>query len=343
MECIQRVFSASASAWEEQQRLWVDMVQLALISSEPPACQHHHRILAKISSLDSATVSAVRSGDLTVATKRKYSADSDKTKGGPGDVNRSIAKAKRRQLDIPVDKEGRPIMPLKIGNSLTIHCLGEVIHDIPAFHSDKYIWPVGYKASRSYMSLLNPLKRTEYLCEIKYGERRPVFQVTPMDCPDQALTAHSASGVWSKLIKKLNDVRTEAQGKRTMTTISGPEYYGLSLPQIRRLIWELPNAMLCLPKEKAPPPNTTVPEQDEAQGDLEADISRGGDGGDVSLMDTSQDDLQLTLGPTEPAAESLAQVDQMSVYRRYWSAIHRGVGRPLEFEGRTRCKALYER
>ena len=38
----------------------------------------------------------------------------------------------------------------------------------------------------------------------------------------------------------MNEIKTEESGRKMMTTVSGPEYFGLAAPEIRKLIQVCP-------------------------------------------------------------------------------------------------------
>lgn len=79
----------------------------------------------------------------------------------------------------------RPLLPLHLGQVVTILSLGRVRGDKEAFHSDKYIWPIGYTSMRQFTSLISnePDKKCDYKCEILDGGGKPLFRVTPSDAP----------------------------------------------------------------------------------------------------------------------------------------------------------------
>ena len=85
------------------------------------------------------------------------------------------------------DASSRPLLPLQLGQVVTIHSLGQVRSGTGAesFHSDKYIWPIGYRAVRQFWSLISnePDKKCEYTCEILDGGGKPLLRVTPSDAP----------------------------------------------------------------------------------------------------------------------------------------------------------------
>lgn len=50
-------------------------------------------------------------------------------------------------MDITLDKEGNPIFPF-VAKGVTIETLGQVVPGL-SFHSEKYIFPVGYVAPQT--------------------------------------------------------------------------------------------------------------------------------------------------------------------------------------------------
>lgn len=50
----------------------------------------------------------------------------------------------------------------------------QVVFDRPAFHSERYIWPVGFQSMRSYPSMTDPTQRCFYSCRILDGGEAPI-------------------------------------------------------------------------------------------------------------------------------------------------------------------------
>lgn len=71
----------------------------------------------------------------------------------------------RKVLHVDRDEHGNVKLPVTIG-ILTILDIGHVVWDREAFHNERYIWPVGYRASRSYNSMIDPHQQTIYTCSI---------------------------------------------------------------------------------------------------------------------------------------------------------------------------------
>ncbi|KAI8074088.1 F/Y rich C-terminus-domain-containing protein [Gongronella butleri] len=142
--------------------------------------------------------------------------------------------------DVELNDDGSAKMPIKLGG-LEVLSLGTIQHDKKGFHSDRYIFPLGYESRRTYMSTLNPDEQTVYTCKIEQGPNGPKFTVVGDDTPDTIVEGKSATNVWTTVIRKVNDKRD----RMTRNAISGPEYYGLSHPVVRAQIERMENADKC--------------------------------------------------------------------------------------------------
>lgn len=142
---------------------------------------------------------------------------------------------------IPFDAEGNPVLPVSL-NMVTLHELGTIVHDRPAYHTRRYILPVGFHTSRTYLSCLDPNEGLiTYHSVILDNGPTPLYQVYPEGHPESAFTSASSTGVWNAVAKASAQIR----GKDSAPAISGPDYFGLSNPTISMLIERLPNANLC--------------------------------------------------------------------------------------------------
>ncbi|CAB4015727.1 Transforming growth factor beta regulator 1, partial [Paramuricea clavata] len=81
---------------------------------------------------------------------------------------------KRKVQPIPVDAKGKPVFPIVLGG-LTVHSLGDIVCDRPGFHSERYIWPVGFCSSRYYPSMKTPDMKCIYTCKILDGGYGPTI------------------------------------------------------------------------------------------------------------------------------------------------------------------------
>ncbi|KAG9289749.1 hypothetical protein G9A89_014484 [Geosiphon pyriformis] len=139
------------------------------------------------------------------------------------------------------DKHENYILPVQIGSILTVISLGKIIYDRDTFHNDRYIWPVGYEVRRSYNSMINPDSLTMYTCKIEDGGDGPRFVIEADDQPDEPITAKTATGAWTNIVRTANAIRH----RNHSNAASGPDYFGFSQATIRKMIQDLPNASKC--------------------------------------------------------------------------------------------------
>ncbi|GAN05940.1 conserved hypothetical protein [Mucor ambiguus] len=153
-------------------------------------------------------------------------------------INRNKFKTRRVQ-PIQRDQRGSPILPLQIG-VLTVTNLGKIVTDRDAFHNERYIFPVGYTVQRVYPSMVNPTNNTLITSTIidGGGEAGPKFQVVAADQPDKPIVANSATGAWTVVVRKANEIRQRDHSN----SASGPDYFGLRHPTIAKMIQDLPGA-----------------------------------------------------------------------------------------------------
>jgi hypothetical protein len=180
----------------------------------------------------------------------------------PAKKRRTGANGRGRNVDIHRDSSDNIVFPIKIGVATLIEALG-TINPKPNFHSEKYIWPIGFKSTREFTSTKNIEERCMYTCEIIDGGDKPIFKVTPADDPETPSEASSASQAWKQILMRINERKPE-QAKRT--SVSGPEYFGFGFPAIADLIAKLPNAEKCT-KYKGPDAVERPGKKEDEEGD----------------------------------------------------------------------------
>lgn len=136
--------------------------------------------------------------------------------------------------------DGRPKLPMQIG-ILTLHSLGDIVYNRRDFHNERYIFPVGYKVTRMYHSMINANEQVLYTCWISDGGDGPRFHIDAADQPDKKIIAGTATGAWTAVVKEANNIRARDHSN----SASGPDYFGFSQTLIRKLIQELPNVDKC--------------------------------------------------------------------------------------------------
>ncbi|KAL9552949.1 hypothetical protein MBANPS3_003532 [Mucor bainieri] len=153
-------------------------------------------------------------------------------------INKSKVKTRRVQ-PIQRDQHGNPVLPLQIG-VLTVTHLGQIVTDREEFHNERYIFPVGYTVQRVYPSMVDPSKSTLITATIVDGggEAGPKFQLVAADQPNEPIVANSATGAWTVVVRKANEIRQRDHSN----SASGPDYFGLKHPTIAKMIQDLPGA-----------------------------------------------------------------------------------------------------
>ncbi|GAA5956667.1 hypothetical protein JCM3765_005697 [Sporobolomyces pararoseus] len=138
---------------------------------------------------------------------------------------------------VPRNSDGTPRLPLAAG-IMTLTNLG-VVSNQEGFHTERYIFPIGYEAIRRYPSMVNKTADVEYTCRIvDGGQGGPRFELHPADQPGNVIHAQTPTGAWSQVVKAANKLRE----RNHSNSVSGPDYYGLSNNLVKALIQELPGA-----------------------------------------------------------------------------------------------------
>lgn len=151
-------------------------------------------------------------------------------------INRINVKTRRVQ-PIERDESGNPKLPQQIG-VLTVLNLGKIKTDRETFHNERYIFPVGYTVRRTYPSMIDPHNNTIITSTILDGGDGPRFHVLAADQPSDPIVANSATGAWTVVVKKSNEIRHREHSN----SASGPDYYGFKHPTIAKMIQDLPGA-----------------------------------------------------------------------------------------------------
>ncbi|KAI7884833.1 hypothetical protein K492DRAFT_157982 [Lichtheimia hyalospora FSU 10163] len=143
----------------------------------------------------------------------------------------------RRVQPVERDEQGNVKLPQQIG-VLTVVSLGKIVHDRDTFHNERYIFPVGFTVQRTYPSMIDPKNNTVVVSTILDGGDGPLFHVTAHDMPNQPIIANSATGAWTVVVRRSNEIRHREHSN----SASGPDYYGFKHPTIAKLIQDLPGA-----------------------------------------------------------------------------------------------------
>jgi superfamily II DNA or RNA helicase len=191
-------------------------------------------------------------------------------------------RAAARAAEPPRDEQGNVILPLYFG-AMALLSLGTVVTDRPEFHTDRYVYPVGFRTSREFLSMKNPGERTLYTSEIvDEGGPKPVFQVTPSDDPSTVIRAPSSSAAWKAVLMAVNALRSRSMGKTYTSSVSGPEYFGFAHPVVCRLLSTLPGVEQC---SRYAPMSANQPPAKRARSQRRRSLLAGDDNGDDAADD----------------------------------------------------------
>lgn len=125
--------------------------------------------------------------------------------------------------------------------SLTVHSFGEIEQTRDGFHSEKYLTPVGYTATRIFWSALEPKTRTVYVLKIARDQSGgPLFTVTAADQPSKPITGKTANEVYSSLVSRVHRVnnnyfsRGNVYSKLPVRRKTNKKTFGLNGAQVSR-------------------------------------------------------------------------------------------------------------
>ncbi|KDQ62782.1 hypothetical protein JAAARDRAFT_54664 [Jaapia argillacea MUCL 33604] len=137
---------------------------------------------------------------------------------------------------VPRDRKGKPLLPLNVG-IMTIINLGEICLR-EHFHTERYIFPVGYEVARRYASTVDPNNDVVYNCTILDGGDGPKFQIIPSDAPSRPFVSGTPTGAWAAVVKQANHIRN----RQHSNSVSGPDFFGLGQNTVKHLLQELEGA-----------------------------------------------------------------------------------------------------
>ena len=154
------------------------------------------------------------------------------------DENGQVAKVMSQGIDSQI---------LRIG-SLTFANVGQLLpHQLHAFHTQDYIYPIGYKVIRYYWSMIEVNKRCPYICTIGDSNNKPEFKVTTNVLNDKGeeeektFSDASARGVWLQILNLLEKKRREQNLTKIFPRhLTGEDLFGLNEPNIIKVLESLP-------------------------------------------------------------------------------------------------------
>ncbi|KAG2176222.1 hypothetical protein INT43_005456 [Umbelopsis isabellina] len=146
----------------------------------------------------------------------------------------------RYYYEMERDQNGQPILPVEI-DSWTVLNLGVIDSDRPAFHTARYIYPIGYTIKKWYRSMVDAKRDTQYTCRIVDGGEEPRFQVIADDNRGTVFEGRTPTTVWTEVVRKAFAIRNLDYQHSPV----GPEFFGLRKNAIAKMIQDLANANKC--------------------------------------------------------------------------------------------------
>lgn len=124
--------------------------------------------------------------------------------------------------------------------SLVVHSVGRIEQDIDGFHSEQYITPPGYTATRIFWSYQAPKRRTVYVIKVDKEGTRPVFTIVAADASGTPITCKSMFDAYATLIDRVRQRNAFSLGSNfshlpRMRT-KEDRVYGLNAPQVSKCV-----------------------------------------------------------------------------------------------------------
>ena len=153
--------------------------------------------------------------------------------------------------------------------ALLVHTFGEIEQSRDGFHTEDYIMPVGYTATRIFWSTVKAKERTVYVLKIeKLASGNPLFSITPGDDPMNKIKAPSASKAYKFLMDRVLDANasefshgdlysklpTKRRSAKKFFGLNGPQFFGFGLNQVCKAIEALPGTEAVVTKLNASSP-----------------------------------------------------------------------------------------
>ena len=119
---------------------------------------------------------------------------------------------------------------------LVVHSLGTIEQDRDGFHSEKYITPPGYTATRIFWSYQAPRKRTVYVLKVDREGTKAIFSIIAADDPSTAIRSRSMFDAYESLVNRVRRQNPMAKENEwteiTRAREGGNRAYALNAPQV---------------------------------------------------------------------------------------------------------------
>lgn len=164
------------------------------------------------------------------------------------DGGNKIQEANRPTILNIVDNNGMLLLPANLGNGLFLLELGEIVPYVESFHTEKALYPVGYRSVRQ-------MSPQTYLCEIRKSDdgAYPLFRVSLLH---DFQTHDDSRPMWGgcDLVSETPDIQKTwmavaneqlLSNGNGIELASGAERFGLYEPTVIHYMQQLPGAREC--------------------------------------------------------------------------------------------------
>jgi histone-lysine N-methyltransferase SETD1 len=134
--------------------------------------------------------------------------------------------------------------------ALVVHSRGNIETECDGFHSEDYITPPGYMATRIFWSATAARARTLYVLKIEKVNEEPQFSITAADQPSTSWSGSTAQQAYESLLERVREVNKSLfslsdtfaklpvvrQTTRKTFGLNGAQFFGFGLDHIRRML-----------------------------------------------------------------------------------------------------------
>jgi len=155
--------------------------------------------------------------------------------------------SKKELVDVSAEAE----LCTRVG-SLIVHSFGAIEGNRDGFHSENYITPPGYVATRIFWSSVHPRTRTGYVVKIdrnSLGDGGPWYTIVPGDAPSTKIEGTSFNEVYTALIERVRKVNSDffsqndPLSRMPVVRRTRRKTFGLNGPQVSMAIYLVVTAL----------------------------------------------------------------------------------------------------
>lgn len=159
-------------------------------------------------------------------------------------MDRNLSVEHMKSLKVNMQQDWKSKCPESIDLSLcyrlgglVVHSLGSIEQDVDGFHSEKYIMPPGYTATRIFWSYQAPRTRTVYILKIDREGAKAMFSIIAADDPSTAIRSRSMCDAYDILMSRVRKQNPMAKlnewTELPRARGENNKAYALNAPQVR--------------------------------------------------------------------------------------------------------------